>query len=97
MFHVFAEKLDHLVSNISCPPSNQSAKVSSAFEVLSAIIWKSLSKIMDGSEQIKRVTICTKNVYKREFGVLSNDIVWSTVAADVLVAEAAVSDLVELM
>ncbi|KAM1120028.1 hypothetical protein EV1_043758 [Malus domestica] len=70
MFHVFAEKLDHLVSNISCPPSNQSAKVSSAFEVLSAIIWKSLSKIMDGSEQIKRVTICTKNVYKREFGVL---------------------------
>ncbi|KAB2628758.1 protein ECERIFERUM 1 [Pyrus ussuriensis x Pyrus communis] len=39
----------------------------------------------------------TKNVHKGEFGVLSNDIVWSTVAADFLVAEAEVSDLVELI
>ncbi|KAM1092460.1 hypothetical protein ACFX19_020039 [Malus domestica] len=97
IFHVSAEKLDHLVSNISCPPSNQSAKVSSAFEVLSAIIWKTLSKIKESSEQIRRVTICTKNAHKGEFEIRTNDMVWSTVEANFLVAEAEVSDLVELM
>ncbi|XP_008219248.1 PREDICTED: protein ECERIFERUM 1 [Prunus mume] len=87
-FHVSAKKLDHLLSN-------QSTKFS-AFEVLSAIIWKSLSKIKENSAQTRRVTICT-NSHEREYEIPSNNMVLSTVEADFLVTEADVSELVELI
>ncbi|CAN6678908.1 unnamed protein product [Malus baccata var. baccata] len=95
-FHISAKKLDHLFSSISCPPS-QSAKFS-AFEVLSAVIWKSLSKTKkENSEKIQIVTICAKNSRERELELPSNDMVFSTVEADFSVAKADVSKLAELI
>ncbi|XP_061988150.1 protein ECERIFERUM 2-like [Rosa rugosa] len=88
-FHVPTDKVDHFLSN-------QTAKVS-AFEVLSAIIWKSLSKSRESPEQSRMVTIVYTNKSLRGMKFLSNGMVWSTVEADFLVAEAEVSELVELI
>ncbi|XP_062029642.1 protein ECERIFERUM 2-like [Rosa rugosa] len=87
-FHVQAEKINHFLSN-------QRSKVS-AFEVLSAIIWRALSKIKADPEETRMVTLCTNKSREREFEFPSNRMVWSIVKADSWVAEAEVSELVEL-
>ncbi|KAK2977983.1 hypothetical protein RJ640_023521 [Escallonia rubra] len=89
--HLQAEQLDHLLSK-SCGIS-QTAKLL-PFEVLSAIMWKSLAKIR-GTSEPRVVTICTNSSRERERETPSNSQVVSTVAvgADFAVAKA---DLLQL-
>ncbi|KAL6180118.1 hypothetical protein ACLB2K_046786 [Fragaria x ananassa] len=87
-FYIHGEKINHFLSD-------QNSKVS-AFEVLSAIIWKSLSKIKENAKETRMVTLCQK-FGERKFEFPSNEMVWSTVEADFWVAEAEVSELVELI
>ncbi|XP_040366090.1 protein ECERIFERUM 2 [Rosa chinensis] len=88
-FHVPRAKINHFLSD-------QKFKVS-AFEVFSAIIWKTLSKIKENPEETRMVTLCTNILREKEFESPSNGMVWSTVEADFWVAEAEVSELVELI
>ncbi|XP_062030036.1 protein ECERIFERUM 2-like [Rosa rugosa] len=88
-FHVPADKINHLLSD-------QRSKVS-AFEVISALIWKFMSKIKKNPEETRVVTLCTNKSHKREFEFSSNGMVWSTVEATFWVAEAEVLELVELI
>ncbi|KAL6179316.1 hypothetical protein ACLB2K_050832 [Fragaria x ananassa] len=88
-FHVHAEKINHFLSD-------QKPKVS-AFEVLSAIIWKSLSKIKENAEETRMVSLCKNKSGERKLEFPSNEMVWSTVEADFWVGEAEVSELVELI
>ncbi|XP_050379189.1 protein ECERIFERUM 26-like [Argentina anserina] len=88
-FYVHVEKINRFLSD-------KKSKVS-AFEVISAIIWKFLSKIKENAEETRMVTLCTNKSGERKFEFLSNEMVWSTVEADFWVAEAEVSELVELI
>ncbi|XP_050379188.1 protein ECERIFERUM 2-like [Argentina anserina] len=88
-FHIPADKFNHFLSD-------QIYKFS-AFEVLSAVIWKSMSKINEDPEETKMVTLCTNKSHNREFQFPRNGMVWSTVEADFSVAEADIFELVKVI
>lgn len=78
-FQITGKDLDRLNSIICC--GNQTAKIS-RFDSLSAIVWKSLSKIRE-SLGPKRVTICIsdRNTHEREKKMSNNGMVFSIVEA----------------
>ncbi|KAJ0085402.1 hypothetical protein Patl1_08668 [Pistacia atlantica] len=89
-FKVTAKQLDHMVSKV-CAPTNVSH-----FEVLSAIIWKSLEKLREDSGP-RVVTICRYNYGNRENEIPTNDLVLSTVEADFNVRKGDISELAVLI
>ncbi|XVF36583.1 hypothetical protein REPUB_Repub19eG0069700 [Reevesia pubescens] len=94
-FHVNAKQLHHMVSLSSTCHPNQTDNISH-FEILSAIIWKSLSKIREDSGS-RIVTICTSNSVIRENEMPRNDMILSTVEADFSVAKGEIAELAKLI
>ncbi|XVF39654.1 hypothetical protein PTKIN_Ptkin01aG0050800 [Pterospermum kingtungense] len=93
-FHVTAKQLHHMVS-ITCDPS-QTDNISH-FEVLSAVIWKSLSKTREDSGP-RVVMICTNNpLIIRENQVPTNGMVLSTVEVDFSVSKGEIAELAKLI
>ncbi|TXG52665.1 hypothetical protein EZV62_021834 [Acer yangbiense] len=92
-FHVTAKQLDLIKSKIHNPIT---AVDFYDFEVLSALIWKSLLKIRDDSG-LRAVTICTYDSGDRENEILTNAVVISTVEADFIQRKSEVSELAALI
>lgn len=93
--HLTAEKLNHLLSKASQGSIELSAKLK-RFDVISAVIWKSLAKVRSESEP-KTVTIC-RNDPSFDRRPLSNSQVITTVeAANLNVSEANLLELVNLI
>ncbi|OIW04317.1 hypothetical protein TanjilG_32509 [Lupinus angustifolius] len=91
-FYVTSKQLEHLVK----ATSNENNKVS-CFEVLSALLWKYIANIRQGSET-KVVTICTHGNGRRENEFPSNNsLVLSIVEANVEVEKSDIQDLVRLI
>ncbi|CAK9186588.1 unnamed protein product [Ilex paraguariensis] len=93
-FHLTAKQLDHLLSEIC---GHDPAKVKSPiFEVLSAILWRSLARIRGESEP-RVVTICRNDSGNRENELPNNnEQVISVVETDFTVAKADILELVDL-
>ncbi|XP_030542784.1 protein ECERIFERUM 2 [Rhodamnia argentea] len=90
--HLTLRQLDHITS--ICGLVGES-KVPH-FELLSALIWKSVSKIRgDGGPKI--VTVCENNVHREVNQLPSNSMDLSRVEVNFSVAEAEVSDLARLI
>ncbi|XVE60607.1 hypothetical protein DITRI_Ditri05aG0141900 [Diplodiscus trichospermus] len=92
-FHISAKKLHHMVSTI-CHPS-QTDNITH-FEILSAIIWQSLSKTREDSGP-RIVTICANNSLIRENEMPSNGMTLSTVKADFSVSKGEIVELAKLI
>ncbi|GAV66843.1 Transferase domain-containing protein [Cephalotus follicularis] len=92
-FHISPQQLDHIASNVY--DTKQTSKMSH-FELLSAIIWKLLSKIR-GDSELRDVTICTNGPRYRENGIKANGMVISRVQAEFSLAKAHVSQLAMLI
>ncbi|KAK2659927.1 hypothetical protein Ddye_006460 [Dipteronia dyeriana] len=92
-FHVTANQLDLIKSKIHNPIT---AVDFSDFEVLSALIWKSLLKIRDDSD-LRAVTICNYDSGDRENEIPANAVVISTVEADFVPRKSEVSELAALI
>lgn len=90
-FQITSKQLAHMASRV-CAPANVSH-----FEVLSAVIWKSLSKFREDSGP-RVVTICAyNNLGDRENDGPTNDLVLSTVGADINVRKVDISELAVLI
>ncbi|KAK3423465.1 hypothetical protein EUGRSUZ_F00422 [Eucalyptus grandis] len=90
--HITMQQLDHIMGKYGLFGESKT----SHFELLSALIWKSLSKIR-GDNGPKVVTVCEKNV-RRELNPLpSNGMGLSRAEVNFLAAEAEVSDLARLI
>ncbi|KAH8508628.1 hypothetical protein H0E87_010684 [Populus deltoides] len=92
--HVTAEQLDDILSD-NIRGQKQPTELSH-FQVLSAIIWKSLSKVREDSGP-RIVTICTGNSRVNDPEVPSNNLVFSIIQADFSVAEGEIYELAELI
>ncbi|XP_015885908.3 protein ECERIFERUM 2 [Ziziphus jujuba] len=81
-FQITGKDLDRLISTICY--GNQTTRASH-FDILTAIIWKSLYRIRENLGPT-RVTICTSNkdAHKREKEIPNNGMMFSTVEADFL-------------
>ncbi|EEF48633.1 Anthranilate N-benzoyltransferase protein, putative [Ricinus communis] len=90
-----AKQLDTILSESAISDLFQSSKISH-FEVISAIIWKLLSKIREDSGP-RIATICTRKSRNHENEVSSNKMVFSTVRADFSVAKGGVDELAALI
>ncbi|KAJ9674028.1 hypothetical protein PVL29_023527 [Vitis rotundifolia] len=91
-FHVTLDQLERLLSAHSGPHAQ-----SQPFQLLSAIMWKTLAKIQ-GESAPKIVTVCRNSSGERgDDEILKNAMVVSRVEADIGVAEADVSDLARLI
>lgn len=88
-----AKQLDNILSDV-CGLDRQ-AKIS-CFELLCAIIWKSLSKVREDAGP-RTVTFCAGNSPAAERESPRNDVVFSTVEADFSVAKSDVYELAELI
>lgn len=89
-FHLTAKQLNHLT---------QAAKSVKPFEVISAIMWKSLAKIRGKSSEPKIVAVCRRNAgsWDKEVELPSNShVTVSTIQAANLKAAVAEADLAEL-
>lgn len=94
-FHVSAKQLHHMVSSACHGPSQTDNNVSH-FEVLSAIIWKSLSKTREDSGP-RIVTLCTNNPVVRENEMPTNGMIFSTVEADFSASKGEIAELAKLI
>ncbi|KAJ4832855.1 hypothetical protein Tsubulata_001944 [Turnera subulata] len=92
--HFTAKQLDNIVSD-DCGGLDRVANISQ-FHLLSAIIWKSLSKVR-GDSGPRTVTICARNSPPSEHEDPRNDVVFSVVRADFSVAKCGVYELAELI
>ncbi|XP_021283602.1 protein ECERIFERUM 2 [Herrania umbratica] len=92
-FHVTAKQLHHMVSSTRDPSQTYNI---SHFEILSAMIWHSLSKIR-GDMGPRIVTICSNNSLIRENEMPSNGMIFSTVEADFSVSKGEVTELAKLI
>ncbi|XP_052202922.1 protein ECERIFERUM 2-like [Diospyros lotus] len=92
-FHVTARQLEQIIPPIT------GAKGSSKpayFQVLAALIWKSLAKVR-GESGPSVVTICRRDPQKRKSEIFGNSLVIGTVGADFKVQEAGLLELAELI
>ncbi|XP_042487734.1 protein ECERIFERUM 26-like [Macadamia integrifolia] len=89
-FQITAQQLKVMISKMF-----QTSQIR-PFEFLSAVFWKYLARIREGSEP-KTVTISRKDSHNREKGTLCNNQIINTVQAYFSVAEANPKDLVELI
>lgn len=96
-FQISSKQLEKLMSTI-CKDKQLSLTKASHFEILSAIIWKSLSRIKETSK-LKRVTICTSNHYSRDIEneVPNNGMMFSTCEVDFSIEESCVLKLATLI
>ncbi|XVE95176.1 hypothetical protein REPUB_Repub02eG0073800 [Reevesia pubescens] len=92
-FHVTAKQLHDMVSSI-CQPS-QTHNISH-FQILSAIIWQSLSKTREDSGP-RTVTICTNSSLSRENEMPTNGLIVSRVEADFSVSKGDIAELAKLI
>ncbi|XP_022773078.1 protein ECERIFERUM 2 [Durio zibethinus] len=93
-FHVTAKQLHHIESTTYQPSQIDNI---SCFEILSAIIWQSLSKIREDSGP-RIVTICTNDYLKmRENEMPTNGMTLSTVEADFSVSKGEIVELAKLI
>ncbi|KAL4309238.1 hypothetical protein GQ457_01G011180 [Hibiscus cannabinus] len=97
-FHVTQKQLHHIMTTSSVHDSNRANKISD-FEIVSAIIWQSLSKVRADSGP-RTITICSNNPRAQddETGtLLSNGTTLSTVEADFSVSKVEIPDLAKLI
>ncbi|XWS14904.1 hypothetical protein CRYUN_Cryun35bG0048800 [Craigia yunnanensis] len=92
-FHVYAKQLHHMVSSTCLPCQRDNI---SHFEILSAIIWKSLSKTREDSGP-RIVTICKNNSLIRENEMPANCMILSSVEADFSVSKGEIAELAKLI
>ncbi|XP_028789835.1 protein ECERIFERUM 2 [Neltuma alba] len=90
-FRVTSKQLDHLATTI-----NASAPAS-YFEILSAIVWKSLCHVRGDASGLNAVTICTNGSIRKEDESPRNGLVFSKVEADFAVEKSDVSELAILI
>ncbi|XP_050208666.1 protein ECERIFERUM 2 [Mercurialis annua] len=94
-FHFPAKLLDNLVSESDSPALIHPVK-SLHFEFISAIFWKSLSKIR-GDSGPRIVTVCTRIGPKSENEAPSNTMTFSIVRADFSAAKGGIEELAMLI
>lgn len=92
-FCLTAKQLDHLVTTTA----TTTAAAASYFEILSAIVWKSLCHIRGDISGLNAVTICTNGSKRREGEFPINGLVFSRVEADFAVEKSDVSELATLI
>ncbi|KAK6245782.1 hypothetical protein QQP08_023235 [Theobroma cacao] len=92
-FHVTEKQLHHIVSTTRDPGQTDSI---SHFEILSSIIWHSLSKLREDMGP-RIVTICSNNSLIRENEMPTNGMIFSTVEADFCVSKGEITELAKLI
>ncbi|KAF5955377.1 hypothetical protein HYC85_008233 [Camellia sinensis] len=92
-FHITPKKLDHILSMTS--GLNQATQ-SQFFEILAALMWRSLAKVRGESEP-RVVTICKNNSHNRGNEIPSNGQVIGIVKADFKVEKAELLELIKLI
>ncbi|CAN1248835.1 Protein ECERIFERUM 2 [Linum perenne] len=90
-FHLTSEQLNNVISRAT---SVDASRVS-CFDILAAIIWKSLAKLR-GDSRTRTVTVCWKK-FSGKCIVLGNNMAVGAVDADFAVAKSEVSELAELI
>ncbi|KAI5655033.1 hypothetical protein M9H77_32220 [Catharanthus roseus] len=93
--HLTAEKLNHLLSKASQGSIELSAKLK-PFDVISAVIWKSLAKVRSESEP-KIVTICRNDPSFVRKPLSNSQVITTVEAANLNVSEANLLELVNLI
>ncbi|KAI4307505.1 hypothetical protein L6164_030683 [Bauhinia variegata] len=94
-FCVTSTQLERVVST-TFGPNKHAAKTTSYFEILSALLWKSISRIK-GDSGPSAVTICTNTSNRRENDFPVNGLVLSKVEADLEAWNSDVSELAKLI
>ncbi|XP_054795457.1 protein ECERIFERUM 2 [Prosopis cineraria] len=90
-FRLTSKQLNHLGATIT------TTAPASYFEILSAIVWKSLCQIREDASGINTVTICTNGSMRKEGDFPINGLVFSKVEADFAVEKSDVSELAKLI
>ncbi|CAH9053211.1 unnamed protein product [Cuscuta europaea] len=100
-FQVTNEQLNQLISKCFEGSKHPAIKIISSFDVISAVIWKSLAKLRGEDEQqerLKTVTLVRNDFHDRENEQPSNAQLISVIKAEILkVAEADLLELAKLI